>query len=240
MSEIFLTGDTHNSRELMKKFNSKNFKIKKELTKDDVVIILGDVGSLTWDRSKETLYNLKWLDNQPFTTLFIDGNHDNFNILDNLPVKQLYGNEVGVLSDSVYHLKRGNIYEINGKTFLTIGGATSINKEWRIPEISWWDREVINNKEIENTYRNLEKYNYKVDYILTHTIFDKVADLLIKGKVEKCPTANFLKDIYNKVEFDKWVFGHFHIDSRRDFIMLAEYASMFTCLYDEVVNIKNL
>ena len=103
---LFLTGDTHSSSE-MSKFNTKNFPLQKSLTKDDTMIILGDCGSLTWDLSKETLHNRQWLASKPFTTAFVDGNHDNHTMLDQLPITEKWGGTVGVIetpSGLIYHL----------------------------------------------------------------------------------------------------------------------------------------
>ena len=58
MSKIFITGDTHMSSELFGKFSSKSFLEGKELSKNDYVIVLGDFGAVTWDKSKETMYNI--------------------------------------------------------------------------------------------------------------------------------------------------------------------------------------
>ena len=50
---IYVTGDIHLNIDIQK-LNSKNFSAGKNLTKNDYVIICGDVG-LTWDRSKEVI-----------------------------------------------------------------------------------------------------------------------------------------------------------------------------------------
>ena len=73
MSRIFVTGDMHGS-DSIKKFNQENFPIGESLTKEDIVIVLGDFG-LVWDDSKEENHWLDWLDSKEWTTMFIDGNH---------------------------------------------------------------------------------------------------------------------------------------------------------------------
>ena len=84
MSRIFITGDTHGDIDYAK-LNTRQFKEQKNLTKDDYVIVLGDFGVL-WnsytkycpDRlSKRDLNFINWYENKNFTTLWIDGNHDN-------------------------------------------------------------------------------------------------------------------------------------------------------------------
>lgn len=118
---IFLTGDIHGD---ISRLSSKNFPEGNKLTKQDYVIVLGDFGCL-WDGGKEDAYKLKWLQSKSFTTLFIDGNHENFELLKSLPEKQWAGGRVGVVNDSVLHLRRGEIYSICGKKIFTFGGAES-------------------------------------------------------------------------------------------------------------------
>lgn len=75
---VYVTGDTHG--DWMSRLKTSSFPEQKEMTKDDYVIILGDFG--LWDNSKREKYNLDWLEDKPFTTLFVSGNHENYDILD--------------------------------------------------------------------------------------------------------------------------------------------------------------
>lgn len=68
---IYITGDTHGALS-MNRLNSDNFPQGKELTKDDYVIICGDFG-LVWNNNGEDYWWRRWLDNKPWTTLFVDG-----------------------------------------------------------------------------------------------------------------------------------------------------------------------
>ncbi|WP_260504042.1 hypothetical protein [Paenibacillus illinoisensis] len=73
------------------------------MTKDDYVIIVGDFG-LIWDGSNEDRYWLKWLDKtKSFTTLFLDGNHENFDLLEQYPVENWNGGKVHRINKSVIH-----------------------------------------------------------------------------------------------------------------------------------------
>lgn len=83
---IYVTGDLHGHIDISK-LNTKNFPEQKYLTKKDYVIICGDFG-LIWDNSKQELYWRKWLENKNFITLFCDGNHSNFDLLNQYPVEQ--------------------------------------------------------------------------------------------------------------------------------------------------------
>lgn len=215
-NRIFITGDIHGDIDDMRKLSSDNFPEGKNLTKDDYVIICGDFG-LVWDNSKEELYLREWLNDKPWTTLFVTGNHENFDALSQFPITDWCGGKVQMISDSIIHLMRGQYYEIGGRTFFTMGGAESTDKEMRRVGISWWPEEVPSYAECENALKVLEEHNYKVDYILTHTAPKELCELIaIKNKwyYERIndPTAQFLQQVADITEFKDWYFGHFHDD----------------------------
>lgn len=121
---IFVTGDIHGNPQ---RFSSNFFPEQKEMTKDDYVIICGDFG-LVWNIIKENnteRYWLDWLEDKNFTTLFCDGNHENFDRLDAYPVKEWHGGKVHFIRPHVIHLMRGEIYDIDGKSCFVFGGARS-------------------------------------------------------------------------------------------------------------------
>lgn len=86
MSRIFVTGDCHAEYH---KFSSKQFPESRDLTKDDYMIICGDFGY--WDQSEEQNYWMDWLNDLPFSVLWIDGNHENYDLLARIPVEKWKG-----------------------------------------------------------------------------------------------------------------------------------------------------
>ena len=80
---IYITGDCHLDYH---KFNIKNFPEQKDFSQNDYIIICGDFDY--WDESSEQKFWIKWLSNKPFTILFIDGNHENFDLLNKLPISK--------------------------------------------------------------------------------------------------------------------------------------------------------
>ena len=126
---IYITGDTHIPVDIGK-LSVKRFPEQKEMTKRDYVIICGDFGGV-WDGSNEEKYWIKWLKSKNFTTLFIDGNHENFEMLYNLPTVDFGGSIAHKVDDGIYHLIRGEVYNIDGKKFFVFGGASSHDKELR-------------------------------------------------------------------------------------------------------------
>ena len=240
---IFITGDTHGN---YRKLNTQIFPEQKEMCKTDYVIVCGDFG--IWKDDHTQKYWLQWLDEKPFTTLFVDGNHENFDLLATYPITDWNGGKVQFISKSVIHLMRGEIYNIDGKTFFTMGGASShdisdgileptspdfkLNKKkldkqnamYRVNHISWWKEELPSDDEYKNALDNFEKYDFKVDYIISHSAPTHIVDVLGGGLYQNDRLTNFFEDMSIRVSFDYWFFGHYH-DNRhfdRKYILLYE------------------
>ncbi len=225
---IFVTGDTHASYDISK-LSSKNFTLGRHLNKYDYVIVLGDFG-LVWDNSSEERYWIKWLSDKPWTTLFIDGNHENHEKIRALTSTKMFGSYVGKVNDSIYHLKRGYIYTIEDLKILTIGGAASVDKAHRIENVTWWADELLSGKDINNALDNLAANDHKVDYILTHTCSQSIFPFLKLGPWKSGdPTMKELEGITNGVSYKHWFFGHFHID--------GQLSNRHTCVYNKIIEI---
>ena len=64
---ILATGDCHGG---FQRFSRKHFPQQRKMGRDDYIIILGDFGGV-WDSSAEERKQLDWLNEKPFTTLFV-------------------------------------------------------------------------------------------------------------------------------------------------------------------------
>ena len=95
------------------------------MTKQDYVIICGDFGGV-WDGSKREKYWLDWLEDKPFTTLFVSGNHENYNLLSEYATEYWHGGKVQFIRPTIVHLMRGQVFDLCGKRFFTMGGASSL------------------------------------------------------------------------------------------------------------------
>ena len=118
---ICITGDTHGGLE---RFKGKQLR---GLGKGDVLIVLGDFG-FVWDGGREEQARLDWLAKRPYTILFLDGTHENFDLLDALPVEERFGGRVQPLRENIFHICRGSILELEGLSFLCFGGGESPDK----------------------------------------------------------------------------------------------------------------
>ena len=248
---IYITGDTHSD---FTRFTEEQFPIQSEMTKNDYVIICGDFGGV-WtfeEESHREKEELDWLNSKNFTILFVDGNHENFTRLCNdYPVEEWHGGKVHKIRDSVLHLMRGEIFDIDGKKFFAFGGAKShdiqdgilnLDEEeriyeyrkrgayFRIRDFSWWDLELPTEEEMKNGIKNLEKVNYKVDYIISHCCPTSIQTILGAGEFEKDYLTDYFQNIMEKCEFKKWYFGHYH-DYR-------QVNSQFVLLYEDIVPLE--
>jgi hypothetical protein len=238
MEHIYLTGDTHGTIDIHK-LGTTSFD-PSLLDDTDFVIILGDFGFLwTPYPSKDEIWWLKWLDEKPWTTLVIDGNHDNHERYPLLPDVDMFGSTVGRISKSVFHLRRGHIYDIFQHKFYVMGGAQSIDKVNRIEGKSWWADEIPTCAQFELGLQNLEKNNWTVDYILSHTCSQKVINEYLESlqhglsKIDpknNDPVARYFDEIHNLTTFKKHFFGHMHPE---DIWVSKDQKSI--CLYNDIV-----
>lgn len=201
-----------------------------ELHKEvDYLIILGDV-AVCWDNGSmdETVKN--FYQDLPLTTLFLDGNHENFNILDSIPEEEWHGGMVQFIAPDIIHLMRGNVYEIDGHSYFVFGGACSYNKSELMDGISWWQQEMPTIEEYNYGWENLKLHNYKVDYMLSHAgPYEVLGEMGFGCYEEALELARMLQRFADNTDFEEYYFGHFHID---------EDVEQYHCLMEEIVTIK--
>ena len=230
---IYITGDCHRNFE---RFNTRNFPEQKEMSKEDYVIICGDFGGI-WDQeeeSKEETMLMDWLDCKSFTTLFVDGNHENFDRLYEYPVEEWHGGKVHKIRPSVIHLMRGQIFEIEGKSIFTFGGASSHDidggildlddpdyknkkkrldrgwKPYRLNHVSWWQQELPAIEEMEEGRKNLTAHDNSVDFIVTHCCAPSTQIQLGGSMYKPDILTTYFEEIRQNTKFKKWFFGHYH------------------------------
>ncbi len=210
---IWLTGDIHGSHTI-NKLASSNFPEGKNLTKDDYVIILGDFGLLwTKDRNPEERFWTDWLTEKPWTTIVVPGNHENWDRIYELPIIEKFGAPIREYNDSIYLMKRGEIYTLEGETFFNMGGAYSIDRNQRILNKSWWEAEVPTTKEFEHGLKNLEEIGWEVDYILGHNTSNYAVDKMFNPRWKIAdPVSAFFDAVVDKTSFTNFYFGHWHKD----------------------------
>lgn len=223
---ILITGDTHGTIDYnkIKIINNANI-----LSKDDYLIIAGDFGGLFFEKELEK--QLSYYTKLPFMVLFVDGNHENFDLINSYPVSIWNGGKVHIIKDNIIHLMRGQIFTIEGKTIFTFGGGTSIDKMFRKEHVSWWKEEIPSEEEVEEGINNLKKYNNNVDYVITHSIDSNTLNdprLFFEGRKCEIFEDNLILDKFeNIIEYKHWYFGHYHKDVKINDKKTALYNTIY-------------
>ena len=235
---IYITGDCHCD---FQRFTKKRLSwLPYAITEKDYVIVCGDFG-LLWAKDAELEYNCKFLTSRPFTILWVSGNHENYDMIKEYPIEMWNGGKVRhIVKDKIILLERGQVFNIEGKTFFTMGGASShdvqggiLDKDsptydedrrkaikselpYRVKHYSWWEEELPTEEELEEGRKNLQSVDYKVDYVIAHCMASRMQDAL--EEYYKFPfkhfTADILTDFFDeledKLEFKKFYCGHYH------------------------------
>lgn len=253
---VFVTGDIHGDPTRLNTtsfYEQKEFKNKEE----NIVIILGDFG-LVWNRGEENKnekYWLEWLNNKPFTTVFVDGNHENHVRLAEYPVREWNGGRVHKIRSHVLHLMRGEIFQIEGKKVFAFGGACShdikdgiLNYEdlewrkkakeldelgkymYRVKNLNWWQEELPNKEEMQNGWNHLKKNQYQIDYILSHSPSTLDLQLMTMDKLyDPDILTDYLDEIKAAIKYKKHLFGHMHVSKQIN--------DKDVCLYEQIIQI---
>ena len=246
---IYATGDTHGN---FMRFSLEYFPEQEAMTKDDYVIICGDFGGI-WEGDRKDRKLLDRLEKLPFTLLFVCGNHENFDRLAEYPVEEWHGGKVRKIRPHVLHLMRGQVFEIEGYTFFTMGGASShdvadgilnpfapdfkeqyadlrmAGAQFRVNHRSWWKEELPSEEEYAEARKNLEREDYEVDYIITHCAPSSIVDIVGNNRYEHDRLTDFLEEVKEKAKFHYWIFGHYHDDKK--------IQDRFILLYDQIVRV---
>ena len=216
---IYITGDKHGNFDGIKEFCAEN-----ETTKDDVLIILGDAGINYYlnQQDKELKDGIALL---PITLFCIHGNHEERpnKIPSYTSIK--WKNGVVYLEyeyPNILFAKDGEIYELEGTKTIVIGGAYSVDKAYRISTgMIWYASEQPNDKIKKYIEGQLEKLDWSVDLVLSHTCPEKFMpyetffDVSDQSTIDHS-TEKWLDTIENKLNYNYWLFAHFHTEKETD------------------------
>ena len=254
---VWITGDIHGNPV---RLSTDSFYEQKEFNKnkdENIVIICGDFG-LVWNRDEENKnekYWLDWLESKPFTTVFVDGNHENHIRLTTYPIKEWHDGKVHEIRPHVLHLMRGEVFTIEDKKFFVFGGASSHDiqdgiidyedEDWReqaknlekhgkymyrVKGLTWWNEELPTVEEMQHGLKVLKENNNAVDYIITHS--PSTSELYLmggKGLYEPDILTNYLEEVKVTTDYKKHLFGHMHLNKAIN--------DKDICLYEQIIRI---
>lgn len=232
---IRVTGDTHGDPVRFIENNMGD----NEWTSEDYLIVCGDFGFVFRNNESEKAF-LDYLEREkPYTICFCDGNHENFPAIFAYPEEEWHGGRVHRIRNNVIHLMRGQVYDIEGKSFFVFGGAYSIDRGWRTEGVSWWPEEQPTEEERAIGMDNLQKRDFAVDYIITHTAPQALVERLIAKQpwfiradfemsYRDHKLMGYLGEVMHKTTFQHWYFGHWHFDTPIDDHSTAVYYHVHT------------
>lgn len=179
-----------------------------------------------------------------------DFSHVRLHRLDAYPEEIWHGGKINAIRPSVLHLRRGEIFNLEGKTFFAFGGARSHdikdgilepeekekikrwNKEYksfRINKCTWWEQEMPTAAEMAYGLENLKNHHNKVDYIITHCGPQNAVSVFSDGLFQTDELTKYFLELSDTIDFSAWFFGHYH-DNRK---ILDRYF----LLYEQIIRI---
>jgi hypothetical protein len=187
--------------------------------------------------------NYQVLGRRPFPLLCVIGNHEPVLGRPDLPEEDIgIGEKVILVREQpcVAYLKRGKIYTIDGFTFLALGGALSVDRQFRKSGQSWWEGEYWSGEEKEALLALLAGQNH-FDYVLSHTGPDRVNQALFKSIVGphspkfRDEVAALNETIDGMIACKGWFCGHWHRDN---YFYDAELKREYWYLYDSTALLR--
>ncbi|MBQ9531853.1 MAG: metallophosphoesterase [Eubacterium sp.] len=223
---VYITGDTHGDIDFF-----KNPQLKK-LTEDDILIICGDFGFL-WDGSEKEKKALETLKKKKYTICFLDGAHENFDMLSAYNPYRFKGGNANKIADNIFHLLRGEIFTFDKKTFFCMGGGESEDAYMRSEGETWWKEEMPSSQELLNGAQNLKDAKYQVDYVLTYeapAIAKDFIRLHSHNEMHLTSLNSYLQELMQSVQYSHWYFGSLHMD--------LNISKRMTAVFNEIIPIK--
>lgn len=222
---LYVTGDMHGDESRIAK-NRLSM-----LRGGDTLVVCGDFGFL-WDDSARERALRKKLEKRNYTICFVDGTHENFELLNRCPVVDWNGGKAHKLQSNVFHMLRGEMYTIEGKTVFTMGGGENPDVDFLEESISANDKAAIpTDQEMLDGVNRMEQVGFHCDYIITHEPPSKVKEFLMLGESAtfRVTALNaYFDELQAQCEYKRWFFGSMHIDK---FISAGQ-----TAIFKTIVN----
>ncbi len=214
---IYITGDTHGEFGWIEAF-CRRFGTCRE----DVMVILGDAG-INFSGGIQDMRKKEFLVVLPITVFAIHGNHERRpQDIEGYQEKVWHGGVVYQEEEypSLLFAKDGEVFDLDGKKAIVMGGTYSIDKMVRLM-YGWWPDEQPSEEVKKYVEIRLDGLGWKVDVVLSHTVPLKYEPVEVfmagvdQSKVDKS-TEEWLDGIEDRLDYEKWYCGHYHTEKKVD------------------------
>ena len=256
-----VTGDTHGGVSTISRVGNIARNMPECKPEETGIIILGDAGLNFYLNNTDKKYK-KLLNSQGYHIYCVRGNHEERpeNIPGMILVEDINVDNFVWLEEAYPNIRYfvdGNVYNINGKNALVIGGAYSVDKWYRLAragyskdeaeianpkKCGWFKSELLTANEMDAITEKI--VGKRFDFVLSHTcpLSWEPNDLFLNGidqnQVDKSMEI-WMDELLNKIDWRVWLFGHYHADRiERPFVeqMYMDYENIQTIWnrwYDE-------
>lgn len=226
---LLLTGDCHGD---FHRFSTRLFPQQRSMDRErDFVIVTGDFGGV-WDGSRNERYWLRFLEEKPFTLLFVGGNHENYDELDNICPELWHGGLVHRVRPNILHLLNGYVFSLDGYSIFVMGGASTHDApggilkrgddfkarkkqldrrkmRYRVEHETWWAHELPTNAEYLRAEEVLRSRENSVDLVLTHCAPTSIHRSL-DPELPSDHLTDWLEELMHRLDYKHWYCGHYH------------------------------
>lgn len=214
---VYVTGDIHGDPGRILWFCEC-----KQLTQEDVIVLLGDVAA-NYDLGPRDEWVKDRLSKVLPTVLCIHGNHEaRPETVIGYQQMQWRGGAVYYQSQypNLLFAKDGEIYSLAGRRCMAIGGAYSVDKQYRVGRGWPWFADEQPSEQIK-AYVERQLAENQVDVVFSHTCPDryKPVECFLSGINQACvddSTERWLGALEQRIAYDAWYCGHWHINKRID------------------------
>lgn len=160
--KILLSGDSHCDINHLKAISARMEKFE-----CDKAFVLGDFG--WWPKDKGGRKFIEKIGKLDFPIYFLAGNHEDWEDLEKYQEYPDY-NEEGFIevAPNILYTPTGFRWEWDGVKFLSVGGAYSIDRKYRVKFISWFPQEIITIEDMDKALVTDLDLTHNVDVILSH------------------------------------------------------------------------
>ena len=217
---IYYTGDIHGNPKRVLTYIDYM-----DVRKRDTIVILGDAGLNYLGNDSGDRFPKQMLNRAGIEILCIHGNHEmRPGSLPYYHTKEWHGGRVYVEDEfpNLLFAIDGDIYDLDGKKAIVLGGAYSVDKYYRLQQGARWFQDEQPSEAIkEYAQQQLERHGWKMDVVLSHTCPTKYIphEAFLPGidqaYVDRS-TEDWLDGIEDRLDYGFWLCGHWHIDKRID------------------------